>query len=130
METAPGRCGAGGPGKVILLTTDATPQPTSAGIFAANVFQLRNARGWSQEKLGELFNPGAAKPAATVNLVEAGRQTGLDTVDRMAQVFGRTPTEMITPLPCEWCGGTPPEGYACIECDSSTPRQARQAAMA
>jgi transcriptional regulator with XRE-family HTH domain len=109
------------------LTTDTTPQPASAGIFAANVFQLRNARGWSQEKLGELYNPDAAKPAATVNLIEAGRQTGLDTVDRMAQVFGKTATEMITPLPCEWCDGEPPEGFSCNECGAATPRQAARA---
>lgn len=111
------------------MTTDTTPQdqPTSAGIFAANVFQLRSARGWSQEKLGELYNPNATKPAASVGLVESGRQTGLDTVDKMAAVFGKTPQEMITPLPCEWCGGSPPEGYACLECEVTTPRQAAPA---
>lgn len=119
-----------GAGKGYRLTTDATPQPSSAGIFAANVFQLRNARGWTQEKLGQMYNPDAAKPAASVVMIESGRQTGLDTVDRMAAVLGKTAQEMITPLPCEWCGGKPPEGFGCLDCDATTPRQARQAAMA
>lgn len=96
---------------------------TSSGeIFAANVIALRKARGWTPKHLGELFNPDSSSPAATISAIETARQKGLDTVDRMAEVFGKTPAEMITELPCGWCDGEPPAGFTCTECGTSSPR--------
>lgn len=75
---------------------EAGVRPPIRHILAANIFRIRTALGWSQERLGR--ETGLSRE--TIRLVEAGRRGGerdlyLDTLERIAMAMMVEPSELL-----------------------------------
>jgi transcriptional regulator with XRE-family HTH domain len=88
---------------------------SSKDILAANMRRLRLRAGWSQQQVGEKIG---GWPRQAVSAAEGGKRAfALDDVDRIAAAFGRTVTEILTPMgPCPVCSDDPPAGMTCRAC--------------
>jgi transcriptional regulator with XRE-family HTH domain len=90
-----------------------------AVIVGANIRTLRQRKGWTQTKLGELMG---WKNASTVCAAEGrrnDRQRGFTTeeLEWLAAIFGVTPSQLTTR--CANCEGNPPAGFACLACGAT-----------
>jgi transcriptional regulator with XRE-family HTH domain len=99
-------------------TLDMIPQWQFA-VVGANIRTLRQRKGWTQAKLGELMG---WKSISTVSAVEGrrdGRQRGFTTeeVKQLAAIFSVLPSLLTTR--CANCGGQPPTGFACLACGAT-----------
>jgi hypothetical protein len=88
-------------------------------IVGANIHTLRQRKGWSQARLGELM--GWQSPS-TVCAAEGrcdDRQRGFTTreIGRLAAIFGVSPRQLT--MQCANCNGQPPAGYACLACGAA-----------
>ena len=112
------------PGRYRLV--DMIPEGQSA-IVGANIRTLRQRKGWTQVKLGELMGWQSASTVCAAEGHRNGRQRGFTTeeVKRLAAIFGISPSQLTAR--CANCEGHPPAGFACLAC-GATPSDNRPAA--
>jgi hypothetical protein len=93
---------------------DRIPQ-SQAVIVAANIRFLRKRRGWNQAKVGELMGWHISTVCAAEGH-RSGWRRGFTTADveRLALIFGVSPSELITG--CPDCAEHPPPEFACPAC--------------
>jgi anti-sigma regulatory factor (Ser/Thr protein kinase) len=87
-----------------------------ATIVGANIRILRQHKGWTQTRLAALMG---WRSTSTVCAAEGHRGEGqrgftLDEVERLAAIFGVSPSQLTTR--CANCGGQPP---ACLSCGAA-----------
>ena len=102
-------------------------QSTLVGVY---IRTLRQRRGWTQAKLGELMGWPSASTVCAAEGHRDGRQRGFTTeeIRQLAALFGVCPSQLTTR--CVNCGGhPPPAGFACLAC-GATPGRGRPAASA
>ena len=91
-------------------------------LVAVNVRRLRKARGWTQQELGTKLGWEKTVVSTAERSVSARRvrQFSIDDAVAIAEVFGVTIADLITPVPpCGQCGNNPPQGYTCNTCGRS-----------
>ncbi len=88
-------------------------QPAIVGV---NIRTLRQRKGWSQAKLGELMGWQSASTVCAAEGRRGGRQRGFTAreIKRLAAIFDVCPRQLTTR--CVNCGGHPPTGFACLAC--------------
>ena len=97
---------------------DMIPEGQSA-IVGANIRTLRQRKGWTQSKLGELMGWQSNSTVCAAEGHRNGRQRGFATeeVKQLADIFGVTPWQLTTR--CANCEGHPPAGFACLACGAA-----------
>jgi hypothetical protein len=94
-------------------------------IVRTNIRTLREQHRMTYEELSarliELSHP---IPAPRLQRLEIGdRRIDVDELAAFAKVFAVTPAQLLEPVPppsCGTCHGTPPPGFACTECGTTT----------
>ena len=88
-------------------------------IAAANIRTLRQRKGWSQAKLGELMGWPSPSTVCAAEGHRDGRQRRFTAaeIQRLAAIFGISPRHLTTR--CANCGGCPPPGFACLACGAT-----------
>jgi hypothetical protein len=91
------------------------PQEQSA-VVGANIRVLRQRRGWTQGKLGELMGWPTIATVCAAKGHRGRQQRGFTAaeVKRLAGIFSVSAQELTTQ--CANCGGHPPAGFACLTC--------------
>ncbi len=91
-------------------------QPAIVGV---NIRTLRQRKGWSQAKLGELMGWQSASTVCAAEGRRDGRQRGFTAreIERLAAIFGVSPRQLTTQ--CTNCNGQPPTGFACMACGAA-----------
>jgi transcriptional regulator with XRE-family HTH domain len=86
-----------------------------------NIRILRQRRGWTQAKLGELMGWTSPSTVCAAEGRHGGRPRAFTVreVERLAAIFGVSPEELTTR--CANCHGQPPAGFACLVCWGATP---------
>ena len=84
-------------------------QPAVVGV---NIRTLRQRKGWSQAKLGELMGWHSASTVCAAEGHRGRRQRGFTVreIERLAAIFGISPGRLTTR--CANCNGHPPAGFA------------------
>jgi transcriptional regulator with XRE-family HTH domain len=95
-----------------------------AAKVAANVRALREARKLSAERLSQLVpaGPGHMSRSMISNLELGYRQdVTVDQLAALAAALGiADPWDLVRAAVCNTCAGSPPPGFACIDCDAFT----------
>jgi hypothetical protein len=88
-------------------------------IAGVNIRTLRQRKGWTQPKLGELMGWPSASTVCAAEGHRDGRQRGFTTeeIRQLAALFGVRPWQLTTR--CVNCGGHPPAGFACLACGAT-----------
>ena len=88
-------------------------------IVGVNIRTLRQRKGWSQAKLGELMGWQNASTVCAAEGRRDGRQRGFTAreIERLAAIFGVSPRLLTTR--CANCDGQPPAGFACLACGAA-----------
>ena len=96
-----------------------------AVIVGANVRVLRQRKGWSQAKLGELMDWRARSTVCAAEGRRSDRQRGFTAkeVSRLSEIFNVSQWQLTTH--CMNCGGNPPRGFACLACGAGYDRTAK-----
>src|ERR1700722_13336491 len=96
-------------------------------IVGVNIRTLRQRKGWTQAKLGELMGWPSASTVCAAEGRRDGRQRGFTTqeIRQLAALLGVCPSQLTTR--CANCSGHPPAGFACLAC-GTTPGRDRPAA--
>ena len=91
-------------------------QPAIVGV---NIRTLRQRKGWSQAKLGELMGWQSASTVCAAEGRRDGRQRGftLTEIEQLAAIFGIPDRHLTTR--CVNCHGQPPAGFACLACGAA-----------
>lgn len=64
------------------------------------------------------------RQTAIVRLEKQKRQVTVDDLAALASVLGVTPAQLLEPpTECATCHGTPPPGFACTECGTTTTKE-------
>jgi hypothetical protein len=107
----------------------ARSQGKQSAIVGVNTRTLRQRKGWTQAKLGELMGWPNASTVCAAEGHRDGRQRGFTTeeIRQLAALFGVCPSQLTTR--CANCGGHPPAGFACLAC-GATPGRDRPAPSA
>lgn len=88
-----------------------------------NVRRLREERRMSYRELSErLVVAGRLIPVLGLSRMERGeRRVDADDLVALAVVFGISPGQLLEPpADCPNCHGTPPPGFICIQCDTTS----------
>lgn len=90
-----------------------------SAIVGVNIRTLRQHKGWTQAKLGELMGWPNASTVCAAEGHRDGRQRGFTTeeIRQLAALFGVCPSQLTTE--CVNCGGQPPAGFACLACGAA-----------
>jgi transcriptional regulator with XRE-family HTH domain len=85
-------------------------------VVAANIRTLRQRKGWTQVKLGELMGGLSASTvcAAEGHRNDRQRSFTIREIEQLAAIFDISPAQLMTR--CMNCGGHPPTGFACLAC--------------
>jgi transcriptional regulator with XRE-family HTH domain len=90
---------------------------------AENVKRLRVQRGMSIYALSDALSQ-AGRPiaaSAVARLEKQQRQVTVDDLTALATALSVTPARLLEPpTDCVTCHGTPPPGFACTECGTTT----------
>ena len=88
-------------------------------VVGVNVRTLRQRKGWSQAKLGELMGWQSASTVCAAEGRRDGRQRGFtaEEIERLSSIFGISPQQLVTR--CVNCSGRPPEGFGCLACGAA-----------
>jgi hypothetical protein len=88
-------------------------------IAGLNIRILRQRKGWSQAKLGELMGWPNASTVCAAEGRRDSRQRGFTAreIERLAALFGISPRQLTTR--CANCGGHPPAGFGCLACGAA-----------
>ena len=91
-------------------------QPAIVGV---NIRTLRQRKGWTQAKLGELMGWHSASTVCAAEGHRDGRQRGFtaEEIERLSSIFGISPRQLTTR--CTNCGGHPPSGFGCLACGAA-----------
>ena len=91
-------------------------QPAVVGV---NIRTLRQRKGWSQAKLGELMGWHSASTVCAAEGRRDGQQRGFTAreIERLAVIFGVSPWQLTAR--CVNCSGQPPAGFACLACGAA-----------
>jgi transcriptional regulator with XRE-family HTH domain len=97
---------------------DSIPKGQTA-IAGVNIRTLRQRKGWSQAKLGELMGWHSATTVCAAEGHRDGRQRGFTAreIERLAAIFGVSARQLTTR--CANCNGQPPAGFACLACGAA-----------
>lgn len=97
---------------------DAIPEGQPA-IVGLNVRTLRQRKGWSQAKLGDLMGWQSASTVCAAEGRRGGRQRGFTAreIKRLAAIFDISPWQLTAR--CLNCGGHPPTGFSCLACGAA-----------
>ncbi|MDX3515891.1 helix-turn-helix transcriptional regulator [Streptomyces caniscabiei] len=99
------------------------PYGVTGRAVARNVKRLREQRGMSIYKLSDaLVRFGRPIPPSAVAKAEKlQRQVTVDDLAALAAALSVTPAQLLEPpTDCGTCQGTPPLGFACTECGTTT----------
>jgi len=88
------------------------PQPDPLASFARHLKARMRALGWDQEQLEQRSGLSQRIAARAIN----GTYVDLETAGKIAAIVGSHLAAMLGPYKCGTCNGTPPPGYACLEC--------------
>jgi transcriptional regulator with XRE-family HTH domain len=85
-------------------------------IVGANIRALRQRRGWSQARLGELMGWPSTSTVCAAEGHRSDRQRGFTAgeIEQLAAIFDVSPGRLTTR--CANCDGNPPAGFACLTC--------------
>jgi transcriptional regulator with XRE-family HTH domain len=88
-------------------------------IVGANIRALRQRKGWTQAKLGELMGWPSTSTVCAAEGHRSNRQRGFraDEITQLAAIFGVFPWQLTTR--CANCNGHPPAGFACLACGAT-----------
>jgi hypothetical protein len=88
-------------------------------IVGVNIRTLRQRKGWTQPRLGELMGWPSASTVCAAEGHRDGRQRGFTTEEiwQLAALFCVRPWQLTTR--CVNCGGHPPAGFACLACGAT-----------
>ena len=88
-------------------------------IAGVNIRTLRQRKGWTQAKLGELMGWQNASTVCAAEGRRDGRQRGFTAgeIERLAAIFGVSSRQLTTR--CANCRGQPPAGFACLACGAA-----------
>jgi hypothetical protein len=91
-----------------------------SAIVGVNIRTLRQRKGWTQARFGELMGWPNASTVCAAEGHRDGRQRGFTTeeVKQLAALFGVCPPQLTTR--CVNCGGHPPAGFACLACGATS----------
>lgn len=92
----------------------------------ANLAHIRQSRGLSTTALAAKATAlGRPMHATGITKIEKGvRRVDVDDLAALASVLGVTPAQLLEPpTDCGTCHGTPPPGFACTECDTTTTKE-------
>jgi transcriptional regulator with XRE-family HTH domain len=97
---------------------DAIPEGQPA-VVGVNLRTLRQRKGWSQVKLGELMGWQSASTVCAAEGRRGGRQRGFTAreIKRLAAIFDISPRQLTAR--CVNCGGHPPAGFSCLACGAA-----------
>ena len=97
---------------------DNIPEGQTA-IVGVNIRTLRQRKGWSQAKLGDLMGWQSASTVCAAEGHRGDRQRGFTTreIKQLAAIFDISPEQLTTR--CATCGGHPPAGFACLACGAA-----------
>jgi len=101
----------------------AIPYGTTGHTVAQNVKRIRQQRGMTTYALSDaLVHAGRPITASgIVRLEKQQRQVTVDDLAALASALGVTPAQILDPpTDCRVCHGTPPPGFACTECGTTT----------
>lgn len=93
---------------------------------ARNVKRLREQRGMSIYSLSEALDRAGRPimPSAIAKLEKQQRQVAVDDLVALAAALNVTPLQLLDPpTGCGICRGTPPPGFTCTECGTTTPKE-------
>lgn len=95
-------------------------------MVAENVRRIRGQRGMTtyalSDALAEAGRP--ITPTAIVRLEKQKRQVTVDDLAALAAALSVTPAQLLEPpTDCRVCHGTPPPGFACTECGTTTTKE-------
>lgn len=110
------------------MTTDRRPRPAAqygptGHTVAQNVRRLREQRGMSIYALADALDRVGRPilPSAVAKVERQQRQVTVDDLAALASALGVTPAQLLDPpTDCRVCHGTPPLGFACTECGTTT----------
>jgi hypothetical protein len=90
-----------------------------SAVVGANIRALRQRRGWTQPKLGELMGWPTTSTVCAAEGHRNHRQRSFTTeeVEQLAAIFGVSPSQLM--MRCANCGGHPPAGFACLACGAT-----------
>jgi transcriptional regulator with XRE-family HTH domain len=102
-----------------LRGLDATIPERQSATVGVNIRTLRQRKGWTQTKLGELMGWQSGSTMCAAEGHRDGRQRNFTTeeVERLAAIFGIAPHKLTTR--CANCDGQPPAGFACLACGTA-----------
>lgn len=100
------------------VVTRREPEPKGSAVanFAVHLSARMRALGWTEGALAA--NSGFSKIA--VGRALNGTSVGLEVAEKLADAVGGYLAAMIGPYSCRTCAGSPPKGYACLECGAET----------
>jgi transcriptional regulator with XRE-family HTH domain len=96
-----------------------------AAVAGVNIRTLRQRKGWSQAKLGELMGWPSTSTVCAAEGRRNGRQRGFTAreIERLSSIFGISAGQLTAR--CVNCGGHPPSGFACVACGAALGAAAR-----
>ncbi|MFJ1667369.1 helix-turn-helix domain-containing protein [Streptomyces bottropensis] len=111
----------------------AIPYGSAGRMVAENVRRIRGQRGMTtytlSDALAEAGRP--ITPTAIVRLEKQKRQVTVDDLAALAAALSVTPAQLLEPpTDCRVCHGTPPPGFACTECGTTTKEDRPQSSTA
>ncbi len=97
---------------------DEIPEGQSA-VVGVNIRTLRQRKGWSQAKLGQLMGWQSSSTVCAAEGRRDGRQGGFTgrEIERLSSILGISPWQLTTR--CANCDGHPPTGFACLACGAA-----------
>jgi DNA-binding Xre family transcriptional regulator len=101
----------------------AIPYGTTSRTVAENGKRMREQRGMTIYALsGALVQAGRPiTPSAVAKLEKRQRHVTVDDLAALAAALSVTPAQLLEPpTDCATCHGTPPPGFACTECGTTT----------
>ena len=104
----------------------AVPYGPTGQAVAQNVRRIRGLRGASIYALSDTLRElgRSISPDAVSKLEKQQRQVTVDDLAALAAALNVTPTQLLDPpTGCGTCHGTPPPGFTCDECGTTTTKE-------
>ena len=95
---------------------DPHPETDVVAWFSAHARIALRLRGWSKVDLARAAGSQNADVTRAVN----GQACSLALAGRIAAALGRALADMVQPVGCGTCDGSPPAGFSCLECGAET----------
>lgn len=102
-----------------VVTRKPGPPGEPLACFARHLQARMRALGWDAARLTELTGVTQITITKAVN----GSSVSLEFAGKLAALTGLTLPQMLGPYTCGTCTGTPPAGFACLECGTEGDRK-------